>query len=115
MEEATPTTVNRQQSTDNGGDYAGDGLQTTVNGKAALTTDNGQWSLTRESIIINLLNLFIMLKYSLIECIDPITNEVMSFECITPVSPEEMLDISAETVEEVFYVDSLYNLLNGSE
>ena len=107
--------MNRQQSTDNGGDYAGDGLQTTVNGKAALTTDNGQWSLTRESIIINLLNLFIMLKYSLIECIDPITNEVMSFECITPVTPEDMQDVYFETKEEIFYIDSLYNLLNGSE
>jgi hypothetical protein len=87
----------------------------TVNGKAALTTVNGQWSLTLVSIIINLLNLFIMLKYSLIECFDPITNEVMYFECITPVSPDELLDNSFEPVDEVFYVDSLYNLLNGFE
>lgn len=56
-----------------------------------------------------------MLKYSLIECFDPITNEVRSFECITPVSPDELLDNSFEPVDEVFYVDSLYNLLNGFE
>ena len=56
-----------------------------------------------------------VLKYSLIECFDPITNEVMYFECITPVSPDELQNISAETIEEVFYVDSLYNLLNGFE
>ena len=56
-----------------------------------------------------------MLTYSLIECINPITNEVMYFECITPVSPDELLDNSFKPVEEVFYVDSLYNLLNGSE
>lgn len=79
------------------------------------TTDNGQWSLTRASIIINLLNLFIMLKYSLIECFDPITNEVMYFECITPVSPDELLDNSFEPVDEVFYINSLEELLNDSE
>ena len=56
-----------------------------------------------------------MLKYSLIECIDPITNEVRSFERLTPVSPDELLENSFEPVEEVSYVDSLYNLLNGSE
>ncbi len=38
-----------------------------------------------------------MLKYSLIECLDPITNEVMYFECITPVSPEDMQDVYFET------------------
>ena len=88
---------------------------TTATEEAALTTVNGQWSLTRASIIINLLNFFIMLKYSLIECFDPITNEVMYFECITPVSPDELLDNSFEPVEEVFYVDSLEELLNDSE
>jgi hypothetical protein len=56
-----------------------------------------------------------MLKYSLIECFDPITNEVMYFECLSPVSPEELLDNSFEPVDEVFYVGSLYNLLNGFE
>ena len=56
-----------------------------------------------------------MFKYSLIECFDPITNEVRSFECITPVSPDELLDNSFEPIDEVFYVDSLYNLLNGFE
>lgn len=56
-----------------------------------------------------------MLKYSLIECIDPITNEVRSFECITPVSPEELLDISAETVDEVFYINSLWDFINNAE
>ena len=56
-----------------------------------------------------------MLKYSLIECIDSITNEVMSFECITPVSPEEMLNNSFEPVDEVFYINSLEELLNDSE
>ena len=56
-----------------------------------------------------------MLKYSLIECFDPITNEVMYFERLTPVSPDELLDNSFEPVDEVFYVSSLYNLLNGSK
>lgn len=56
-----------------------------------------------------------MLKYSLIECFDPITNEVMYFECITPVSPDELLDNSFEPVDEVFYINSLEELLNDSE
>ena len=45
-----------------------------------------------------------MLKYSLIECIDPITNEVMYFECLTPVTPDEMENVSSEVLDEVFYV-----------
>ena len=45
-----------------------------------------------------------MLKYSLIECIDPITNEVMYFECLTPVTPDEMENVSSEVFDEVFYV-----------
>ena len=43
-----------------------------------------------------------MLKYSLIECIDPITNEVMYFECLTPVTPDEMENVSSEVLDEVF-------------
>ena len=56
-----------------------------------------------------------MLKYSLIECIDPITNEVMSFECITPLTPEDMQDVSFKTKEEIFYVDSLWDFINNAE
>ena len=52
-----------------------------------------------------------MLKYSLIECIDPITNEVMYFECLTPVTPDEMENVSSEVFDEVFYVYPL----GGSE
>ena len=52
-----------------------------------------------------------MLKYSLIECIDPITNEVMYFECLTPVTLDEMENVSSEVFDEVFYVYPL----GGSE
>ena len=52
-----------------------------------------------------------MLKYSLIECIDPITNEVMYFECLTPVTPDEMENVFDEVLDEVFYVYPL----GGSE
>ena len=52
-----------------------------------------------------------MLKYSLIECIDPITNEVMYFECLTPVTPDEMENVSSEVLDEVFYIYPL----GGSE
>jgi hypothetical protein len=56
-----------------------------------------------------------MLKYSLIECIDPITNEVMYFEFLTPVTPEEMQDVFSEPVDELFYIDSLWDFRNESE
>ena len=48
-----------------------------------------------------------MLMYSLIECIDPITNEVMYLECLTPVTPDEMEYISSEALDDVFYIDAL--------
>ena len=53
-----------------------------------------------------------MLKYSLIECIDPITNEVMYFECLTPVTPDEMENVSSEVLDEVFYVYPLGGGMN---